>query len=144
MPSAKHILNDWNNGKISYFTPVPTEKPHLLSEAEIVTDFAPRFALDENVKFEDSTTNMQIDSESESEIESEMIDEADCQSESETVAIPNNRNKVITPTPSDDAEDAIVYDSEDEVNHQVNQMKFKNAKMAQKKAAKQARRSMQQ
>ena len=36
--TARHILNDWNNGKIAYYTPVPTDKPHLLTQAEIVTD----------------------------------------------------------------------------------------------------------
>ena len=41
--TSKHILNDWNQGKIAYYTPVPTEKPHLLTEAQVVTEFAPRF-----------------------------------------------------------------------------------------------------
>lgn len=135
--TAKHILNDWNNGKIAYFTPVPTEKPHLLSHAELVADFAPRFALNDTVIFEDSTTTMQVDSED--SVDSDVSSE----SESAEVSKANTRN-LITPTPSDDAEAEVAYDSEDEVNHQVNQVKFKNAKMAQKKAAKQARRSMQE
>lgn len=145
--AAKHILNDWNNGKISYFTPVPTEKPHLMSQAEQVNEFAPRFSFNDNEEqeeeaSEESNDNMQIETSHDSSV-------ADAFN-----AVKRSSNKMIeattaattaTEATTSDTEDLLnSYDSEDEVNHQINQSNARSLKKDQKKLAKQARRSMQE
>lgn len=137
--AARHILNDWNQGRIAYYTPVPTEKPHLLTEAQVVTEFAPRFALEDSEKFAN-----------------EMMDYETTSTNSAPVNAQIKSNEHPTPSPSpshssqDDEEeeedlvDSNNYDSEDEVNHQINRQSAKNFKKAQKKSAKNARRSMQE
>lgn len=143
--AAKHILNDWNNGKISYFTPVPTEKPHLMSQAEQVNEFAPRFSFNDNEEqeeeeaSEESNDNMQIETSHDSSV-------ADAFN-----AVKQSSNKMIeaatttTEATTSDTEDLLnSYDSEDEVNHQINQSNARSLKKDQKKLAKQARRSMQE
>lgn len=130
--TARHIINDWNNGKIAYFTPVPTDKPHLLSQAEIVTDFAPRFSFDSEHVFEDSTMDT-----------SEVAEDAQIKDEITTEA-PNSKQNTRKQPEAESSETSESYDSEDEVNHQLNQQNSKNFKAAQKKQAKLARRSMQQ
>lgn len=133
--TARHILNDWNNGKIAYYTPVPTDKAHLLSHAEIVTDFAPRFNFDSDHVFEDSTMDTR-------EPECEPVDSSITDSSSIVKQV--RKQPVVTTETSDKSEASESYDSEDEVNYQVNQQNAKNLKAAQKKQAKQARRAMQQ
>lgn len=136
--TARHILNDWNNGKISYFTPVPTEKPHLLTQAEIVTDFAPRFA------FEDSTTtsSMEISEGIPSEITDSPAAAAEAVIEKPLRSSPRNLKQAESQASSSEEEEK--YSSEDEVNFQVNKVNTKNFKKTQKKTAKDARRAMQE
>lgn len=137
--TARHILNDWNNGKIAYYTPVPTDKAHLLTEAEIVTDFAPRFSFDQ--VFEDST--MDCEESAADEPVTSPVSEVDMTMSSTVVTPAKSRRTAEEPEESDESDEALEYASEDEVNHQVNQQKSKNLKSAQKKQAKQARRAMQ-
>ena len=141
--TARHILNDWNNGKIAYCTPVPTEKPHLLSQAEIVTDFAPRFSFDDI--FEDSTSHMDTEdlNAEETEINCEIDMKSDSTNDGSNIA--NTRTNANAPAASaSDNDESVEYSSEDEVNFQSNQQKSKNFKKAQKKSAKDARRAMQE
>lgn len=137
--TARHILNDWNNGKIAYYTPVPTDKPHLLTQAEIVTDFAPRFSFTDT--FEDSTSTMDIEKTETADI----TDTTMSMSMSMDAEVSNrNTSKASSASESDDSDSQLDYASEDEVNFQSNQVKSKNFKKAQKKSAKEARRAMQE
>lgn len=137
--TARHILNDWNQGKIAYYTPVPTEKPHLLTEAEIVSEFAPRFALDE----ESNAMDCEVTDQGTGTIEMRKA------TEPQPAPISSKNNEIVE---SDDSasshEDNNLalndFDSEDDVNHQINRQSAKNFKKAQKKSAKDARRSMQE
>ena len=129
--TARHILNDWNNGKIAYCTPVPTDKPHLLSQAEIVADFAPRFNL--NDTFEDSTMDI-----------SEPVSTGSMEITNIETSASLASSASSASSASADDETIEKYSSEDEVNFQSNQLNSKNFKKAQKKSAKDARRAMQE
>lgn len=127
--AARHILNDWNQGKIAYFTPVPTEKPHLLTEAQVVSEFAPRFALGDA-----EATGMEVDHVEQTPLE-----------QTRPSAPPVGRPVAATPASASESDTDFdqTYAPEDEVNHQLNRQSAKNFKSAQKKSAKQARRATQ-
>ena len=134
--TAKHILNDWNNGKISYFTPVPTEKPHLLTSAQFVSEFAPRFSLgDEKI-----VNEMEV----EVEAVANTVEDESLENIAEISNSRNSNSKKHEAAESKESDEEEEYESEDEVNHQLNQKNNRNFKKNQKKLAKQARRSMQE
>lgn len=140
--AARHLLNDWNSGKIPYFTPVPTDRPHLLTTADVVDTFSPAFQLDGlGVKEEMATVNTLANAQSEAmdAVDSvEDVEDAEDAADSST-SDPQRaaRRRLaldydVTPT----AEQAIL-------NPQTNQLRAKDLKRVQKKRAKETRRSMQ-
>ena len=52
--AARMILNDWNSGKIPYYTVPPERTEHLLDDAKIMQTWGPEFDLGEAIKSEKS------------------------------------------------------------------------------------------
>lgn len=135
--TARHLLNDWNCGKIAYFTPVPTDRPHLLTGAEVVEGFAPRF----DIFGEEGASGMEVEPTEAAELPNDKFakfmetveehEEESMEEESDEEALE-----------SDDDLNAQEFDPQDDMNLQVNQQRAKAHKKAQKKAAKDARRQM--
>lgn len=133
--TARHLLNDWNCGKISYFTPVPTDRPHLLTGAEVVEGFAPRFDI-----FGEATTGMEVDetaivAEQSSDKFAKFMETVQEHEEHESETSEAEEE-------SDDDLNAQEFDPQDDMNLQLNRQRAKAHKKAQKKAAKDARRQM--
>lgn len=150
--AARHLLNDWNAGKIPYFTPVPTDRPHLASGAEVVEAFAPAMDI-----FGLGGTQMDVEGEPLSNVPSAMEQDADDKFNKFVSAMQqqqqqesNNSNKQDSSSQSEaeevESEDdlAAAYDpsTHDNPNLQLNQQRTRLLKRSQKKAAKDARRQM--
>ncbi len=135
--TARHLLNDWNAGKISYFTPVPTDRPHLASGAEVVQSFSPAmniFGQDEGVMEVDAHDNDNgNENDKFSKFVSVMEKEESIESAEESVeSVESDEDLAASFDPS----------SHDNPNLQLNQQRARLVKLAQKKAAKEARRQM--
>lgn len=134
--TARHLLNDWNCGKIPYFTPAPTERPHLMTGAEVVTGFAPRFDL-QGFNTVDADADTEMTSAAPETPASTPVVSAD------RVRQPKQQQKQEDKEESDSEDDLTVeIDSSEDVNLQSNQSRIRDMKKLQKKAAKDARRAM--
>lgn len=71
--AAHIVLNDWNHGKLTYFTPVPTN--NTVIETKIVTQLQPLFDLD--ALFKECDENIINNNEDEEFMDEEVVQEDD-------------------------------------------------------------------
>ena len=132
--TARHLLNDWNAGKISYFTPVPTDRPHLASGAEVIESFSPAM----NLFGTDESGAMDVEPTAVAEMEEDKFSKFVSAMEGEEQEESDNFEE----DSSDDLAASFDPSSPENPNLQINQERARLFKKAQKKAAKDARRQM--